>query len=65
MTDTSFSDRFAASASAWLPWLYDTVVIILVIWKSLQHRRSGLSSYISSGVDITQALIKDGLLYYT
>ena len=59
------SASFPASSSAWLPWLYDTAVIILVVWKSLMYRRGIGLSGLTSGRDLTRALIKDGLLYYS
>lgn len=54
-----------ASASAWLPWLYDTVVIILVVYKSLVIRRELGKKIARTRADLFRAFIRDGLLYYS
>ena len=49
-----------SSASAWLPLLYDTVVAVLVIyrtWNSFRARIPGQSH-------VVETLIQDGLTYY-
>lgn len=59
---STFSQRVWAASSAWLPWVYDTVVIVLVIYKSFKLRRYRPAT--SSGFNLTRALVTDGLLYY-
>ncbi|KIM78447.1 hypothetical protein PILCRDRAFT_824331 [Piloderma croceum F 1598] len=49
----------AASASAWIPLLYDTVVFFLTLYRilpSIQHREAG---------HVVRTIFKDGLLYYS
>jgi len=47
----------AASTSAWLPLLYDTVVLCLTLWRTLRGRREASA--------ILPVLLRDGLLYYS
>ena len=47
-----------ATASAWLPLLYDTVVIMLILHRimpSIRHKEAG---------QVMQTIVHDGLLYY-
>lgn len=47
-----------ASASAWLPLLYDTLILILTLNRTLKpvrHRTAG---------KIMKVLLRDGILYY-
>lgn len=55
--------RTVASASAWLPWLYDTVVIVLVLRQSWAHMK--FPGGMKVGVSIYEILRRDGLLYYS
>ncbi|EDR13649.1 uncharacterized protein LACBIDRAFT_292466 [Laccaria bicolor S238N-H82] len=48
-----------ASSSAWLPLLYDTVVLILTLNRTLPSLRNKNSSY------VMKRLLEDGLIYYT
>jgi len=55
--DPNISD--AASASAWLPLLYDTIVLLLTLYRtvpSIRHKEAG---------HVVQTIFKDGLLYYS
>ncbi|VDB91798.1 unnamed protein product [Peniophora sp. CBMAI 1063] len=50
---------WAASASAWLPLLYDTTVVILTLIRTVSHAwHRGYS-------DIVSELLREGLLYYS
>ncbi|KAJ4482551.1 hypothetical protein J3R30DRAFT_3403081 [Lentinula aciculospora] len=52
----------ASSSSAWLPLLYDTVVLILTlgaIVPSVRHSRGSATIY------VMKRLLKDGLIYYS
>ena len=47
-----------AAASAWLPLLYDTIVVILTVHRTLgpvRHKTAG---------KIARVLLRDGILYY-
>jgi len=48
-----------ASSSAWLPLLYDTIVMLLTLYKTYPPIRKRESSYIA------QRLFEDGLMYYS
>ncbi|KXN89412.1 hypothetical protein AN958_05721 [Leucoagaricus sp. SymC.cos] len=48
-----------ASASAWIPLLYDTIIFVLTLHKTVPPLRRAEASYI-----ITR-LLEDGLLYYS
>jgi hypothetical protein len=55
--DPNISD--AASASAWLPLLYDTIVLFLILYRtvpSIRHQQAG---------HVVQTIFEDGLLYYS
>jgi len=56
---TSYPRTKVATASAWLPLLYDTVVIALTIYRACQTRSPG---YFRS--TILQAVLAGGILYY-
>ncbi|KAJ6511898.1 hypothetical protein C8R47DRAFT_1207254 [Mycena vitilis] len=47
-----------ASSSAWLPLLYDSVVVVLTLVKALPLPR------INSGTHVMKRLLEDGLMYY-
>ncbi|TBU48531.1 hypothetical protein BD309DRAFT_911636 [Dichomitus squalens] len=47
-----------ASASAWLPLLYDTVILILTLLKTYKHIRN------ASAGRIMRVVAKEGLVYY-
>jgi len=53
------------SASAWLPLLYDTVVITLTVSKTLYSFRGLKTSSASGGTSISQILLRDGILYFS
>jgi hypothetical protein len=56
------SNRLASTASAWLPLLYDTVVVALTLRKtlpSIKGRNQGQST-----MYVMKRLLEDGLLYY-
>lgn len=59
LTTTSiFSPAHLASASAWLPLTYDTIVLILTLnrtVKPVRHQAAG---------KIMRVLLRDGLMYY-
>lgn len=59
------ANRIAASASAWLPWLYDTIAIILIIRKSWIYRTAPEAKYDRTAVELTRKLANDGVLYYS
>jgi len=48
-----------ASSSAWLPLLYDTVVLGLTLYRTFPSLRNRTASY------VMRRLFKDGLLYYS
>ena len=48
-----------ASSSAWLPLLYDTVVIVLIAHRTLPVLR------LKNRYSIMKRLLEDGLIYYT
>ena len=48
---------FPPSLTAWIPLLYDTMVIGLVLYKCLPQKKLSMSH-------VVDTLIKDGLLYY-
>lgn len=49
--------KFPPSLSAWLPLLYDTVVVLCVLYKCLPQKKTSKSH-------ILDTLIKDGIVYY-
>lgn len=61
-THNCVTDRIAskgiASASAWLPLLYDTIVLILTLKRTLGPVRNKTAG------KIAQVLLRDGILYY-
>ncbi|KAF9533193.1 hypothetical protein CPB83DRAFT_536235 [Crepidotus variabilis] len=48
-----------ASSSAWLPLLYDTIVLSLTLYKTMPSLRNRKTSY------VMKRLLEDGLIYYT
>ncbi|KZP11172.1 hypothetical protein FIBSPDRAFT_899177 [Athelia psychrophila] len=50
--------HFAASTSAWLPLLYETIVFKLTLFKTLVTLKSGDSEY------LVRRMFRDGLIYY-
>jgi hypothetical protein len=54
-----FSRSVLASSSAWLPLLYDTVVLVLIAHKTLPDLR------LKNRYSIMKRLLEDGLIYYT
>ncbi|PPR05415.1 hypothetical protein CVT24_008029 [Panaeolus cyanescens] len=48
-----------ASSSAWLPLLYDTVVVGLTLYRTLPSLKNRNKSY------VMKRLLEDGLIYYT
>ncbi|KAF7357493.1 hypothetical protein MSAN_01345500 [Mycena sanguinolenta] len=48
-----------ASSSAWLPLLYDSVILVLTLMKTLPLLKKG------SGTYMIKRLLEDGLIYYT
>jgi hypothetical protein len=48
-----------ASSSAWLPLLYDTLVLGLTVYKTLPSLKNRNTSY------VMKRLLEDGLIYYT
>lgn len=50
----------AASASAWIPLLYDTVVLIFTLYRTLPS----LKSRETQAGDIVRVILRDGILYY-
>ncbi|KAJ6466199.1 hypothetical protein C8R45DRAFT_1020853 [Mycena sanguinolenta] len=48
-----------ASSSAWLPLLYDSVILLLTLTKTLPLLKKG------SGTYMIKRLVEDGLIYYT
>ncbi|KAF5380734.1 hypothetical protein D9757_007155 [Collybiopsis confluens] len=56
-------NRVASSASAWLPLLYDTVVLVLTLKKTLPSIRS--KNRHQSTMYLLKRLLEDGLLYYS
>ncbi|KAE9395202.1 hypothetical protein BT96DRAFT_997887 [Gymnopus androsaceus JB14] len=56
------SNKIASSASAWLPLLYDTVVLVLTLrqtFPSIRRRANDSTLY------IMKRLLEDGLIYYS
>ena len=53
-----FSRSVLASSSAWLPLLYDTVVLVLIAHKTLPALR------LKNRYSIMKRLLEDGLIYY-
>lgn len=56
-----YRNKIASSASAWLPLLYDTVVLVLTLrrtFPSLRNRANDTTLYIMKRV------LEDGLIYY-
>ena len=52
------SSKDIASASAWLPLLYDTIVLILTLKRTLGPVRNKTAG------KIARVLLRDGILYY-
>ncbi|KZP11179.1 hypothetical protein FIBSPDRAFT_899182 [Athelia psychrophila] len=50
--------HFAASASAWLPLLYETIVFKLTLFKTLQNLKKGGRAH------LMHRMFQDGLVYY-
>ena len=50
----------AASGSAWIPLLYDTVVLILTLYRTLPSLRWRETQ----AGDIVRVILRDGILYY-
>ncbi|KAF5347020.1 hypothetical protein D9756_011019 [Leucocoprinus leucothites] len=48
-----------ASSSAWIPLLYDTIIFLLTLYRTIPPLRRAEASY------IIQRLLEDGLLYYS
>jgi len=61
-----FSDSVGpwAAASAWMPLLYDTVVLVLTLYKTLRVGKR-VSGDVSGGSSIASLLVRDGLMYYS
>jgi len=53
-----------AAASAWMPLLYDTIVLVLTLYKTLKVAKR-VSGDVSGGSSIASLLVRDGLLYYS
>ncbi|KAH8114817.1 hypothetical protein DFH11DRAFT_1544047 [Phellopilus nigrolimitatus] len=51
--------RFLPSLSAWVPLLYDTVVILLTLFRCIEIVKQQTASH------IVRTLLKDGLMYYS
>ncbi|KAH8100171.1 hypothetical protein DFH11DRAFT_1886334 [Phellopilus nigrolimitatus] len=51
--------RFLPSLSAWVPLLYDTVVILLTLFRCVEIVKQRTASH------IVRTLLKDGLMYYS
>ena len=49
--------EFPPSLSAWIPLVYDTVAVILVLFKCIPQKKVSMSR-------IYDTLIRDGILYY-
>lgn len=56
----SFDSGIWSSASAWLPLLYDTVVVVLVMART----RDLFRVRIVGQYRVVETLMKDGLMYY-
>jgi len=54
-----FSRSVLASSSAWLPLLYDTVVLGLIAYRTLPALK------LKNRYSIMKRLLEDGLIYYT
>lgn len=50
--------HFFPSLSAWIPLLYDTIVIVLTVYRCIGPVKQKTASH------IVRTLLKDGLLYY-
>ena len=57
--DIHFSRSVLASSSAWLPLLYDTVVLGLIAYRTLPALK------LKNRYSIMKRLLEDGLIYYT
>ncbi|KIK69988.1 hypothetical protein GYMLUDRAFT_236437 [Collybiopsis luxurians FD-317 M1] len=57
------SNRIASSASAWLPLLYDTLVLVLTLRKTFPSIRK--KNRHESTMYLLKRLLEDGLLYYS
>ena len=55
----NFSRSVLASSSAWLPLLYDTVVLVLIAHRTLPSLR------LKNRYSIMKRLLEDGLIYYS
>jgi len=59
---------FWPSASAWLPLLYDTVVLVLTLSRtiySIKGLKGVTSNRVSQRGSISEILLKDGILYFS
>jgi hypothetical protein len=56
------SNKIASSASAWLPLLYDTVVLVLTLKRTIPSARRNSRD---STMHLTNRLLEDGLIYYS
>jgi len=54
----TFSSNVLASSSAWLPLLYDTVILGLTLYRTFPSLRNKTASY------VMRRLFHDGLVYY-
>jgi len=56
--------RHFASLSAWLPLLYDTVIFILTLYRTLERRESEKRKSVVKS-PILKVMFREGLLYYS
>lgn len=56
------NSKHAAPASAWLPLLYDTVIIILTLYRTSEIRAPAKKN--SSGGRLLSVMRQEGLTYY-
>jgi hypothetical protein len=54
-----------ATASAWLPLLYETVVLLLILYSTVPALRRNLKEAGQVTQTVTQTIFHDGLLYYS
>ena len=52
------SRRTVASAWAWLPLIYDTAVLVLIVYRTLSFVR------LKTAGKVARVLLRDGMLYY-
>ena len=53
-----FFRRSVASAWAWLPLIYDTAVLLLIVHRTLTYVR------LKTAGKVARVLLRDGVLYY-